>query len=94
MWQIVPEQHRALLTLATVTDNPAYSAKLTGSDENTGWTRLTGRVTLASNMAPSDAALFGVIVATVLLCLALDRFIAKRREARAKDSSDDSPLVQ
>ena len=73
--------------------NP-YRAKLTGSDENTGWTRLTGRVTFAINMALSDAALIGVIVATVLLCLALDRFIGKRREARAKDSSDDSPLVQ
>ena len=43
-------------------------------------------------MAPSDAALIGVIVVTVLLCLALDRFVAKRREARAKDS-DNSPLV-
>jgi hypothetical protein len=73
--------------------NP-YRAKLTGSDENTGWTRLTGRVTFAINMALSDAALIGVIVATVLLCLALDRFIGKRREARAKDSSDDSPLVR
>jgi len=73
--------------------NP-YRARLTGSDENTGWTLGSRRATLAINMALSDAALIGVIVATVLLCLALDRFIGKRREARAKDSSNDSPLVQ
>jgi hypothetical protein len=52
--------------------HPAYGGKLAGSDENTGWTRLTGRVTLANNMAISDAALFGAVVTTVLLCLALD----------------------
>ena len=49
--------------------------------------------TFANDMDPSDAAIIGMIVPTVLLCLALDRFIAKRREARAKDS-DNSPLVQ
>jgi hypothetical protein len=52
-----------------------------------------GKSTFANNMNPSDAAIIGMIVATVLLCLALDRFIAKRREARAKDS-DNGPLVQ
>ena len=79
---------------STVTDNLPYRAKPSGSDENTGWTRGSRSATLAINMALSDAALIGVIVATVLLCLALDRFIGKRREARAKDSSDDSPLVR
>jgi|HubBroStandDraft_5_1064220.scaffolds.fasta_scaffold62885_2 hypothetical protein len=44
-------------------------------------------------MAPGDAAIVGMIVVSVLLCLVLDRLIAKRREARAKDS-DKSPLVQ
>ena len=52
-----------------------------------------GKSTFANHMNPSDAAIIGMIVATVLLCLALDRFIAKRREARAKDSNN-SPLVQ
>ena len=53
-----------------------------------------GKSNFANDMDPSDAAIIGMIVATVLLCLAIDRFIAKRREARAKDSSDDSPLIQ
>jgi len=39
-------------------------------------------------MILSDAAIFGLIVVTVLSCLALDRFIAKRREARAQETLD------
>jgi hypothetical protein len=35
-----------------------------------------------------DAALFGLIVVAVLSCLALDRYLATRREWRAKDMSD------
>jgi hypothetical protein len=63
----------SFIELKRLSRTPPYGGKLAGSDENTGWTRLTGRVTLANNMAISDAALFGAVVTIVLLCLALDR---------------------
>jgi hypothetical protein len=49
---------------------------------------------LASTMNPGDAALFGAIVVAVLLCLAVDRLVSRRREARAKETSDGSPAPE
>jgi hypothetical protein len=41
-------------------------------------------VMLSATMIPSDAAFFGLVVVAVLACLALDRALAKRRQARMK----------
>lgn len=39
-------------------------------------------------MILSDAAIFGLIVVTVLSILALDRYVSTRRELRAKEMSN------
>jgi hypothetical protein len=52
--------------------------------EITGWTGARTSVMLSATMIPTNAAIFGLVVAAVLACLALDRALAKRRQARIK----------
>jgi hypothetical protein len=48
---------------------------------------------LSATMNPSDASIFGLVVAAVIACLVLDRAVAKRRQARMKSRADESAIL-
>jgi hypothetical protein len=48
---------------------------------------------LSATMIPNGAAIFGLVVVVVLACFAVDRLVAKRRQERTKDQSDESALL-
>jgi hypothetical protein len=50
-------------------------------------------VMLSATMIPTNAAIFGLVVVAVLACLALDRAVAKRRQARIKKQSEESAFL-